>query len=157
MCDTACPTPLLTLSSPLLCILAPIHMPWPPPTCLMCLRWSCDCIHVMFVCHWVAHTGRDGLGDLRYTIWTWYQNFRALWGPGWVANAWNLAGGDSLHSHPSLWAPRDFMYLLIYLLSKTYWKIRGPRALSELWEWNLPCNALQNEYWTKSLGFLMVF
>ena len=29
-------------------------------------------------------------------------------------------------------------------------------APPEFWEWNLPCNALKHEYWTKSLGLFMV-
>ena len=53
------PAPLLTLSSHLSHILAPIHVPVPPPIHPM---WSCDHVCITFVCYWVAHTLREGLG-----------------------------------------------------------------------------------------------
>ena len=35
---------------------------------------SCDHARVMFVCHWVAHTQREGMGDCTYTVDTLYEH-----------------------------------------------------------------------------------
>ena len=122
LAPTVFSAPLLTLSSHLSRIPAPICMPLPPP---MRLTRSCDCVHVVFVCHWVAHTRREGMGDCTYTGDTLYDHDIKISEPLSLRLSDYYAcisgeGGDSLPSHPSLWAPRDFINLLIYLLSKTY-------------------------------------
>ena len=42
----------------------------PPP----CPTWSCDHVHITFMCHWVAHTQRGGMGDCKYTVDTLYEH-----------------------------------------------------------------------------------
>ena len=40
----------------------------------MCPMRSRDCVHIVFVCHWVAHTRREGMGDCTYTVDTIYEH-----------------------------------------------------------------------------------
>ena len=35
---------------------------------------SCDHAHVMFVCHWVAHTCRESMGGCKYSVDTLYEH-----------------------------------------------------------------------------------